>query len=265
MERKQRILMGVSALLLIIVAGYYLITRNEEHTDDAFIEAHVIPISPKVSGYVVNLNVTDNQFVHQGDVVVTIDPRDYEIALASAKAQLENAQSDLVRQERMNTNARSIKDLEAARAAAGVAQAAFDQAQKNLADTQILAPEDGVVTRRGVEQGAYIQPGDQLFALVTPKRWVVANFKETQLTHMRAGQTATVKVDAYPHLKLHGHVDSIQHGTGARFSAFPPENATGNFVKIVQRVPVKITLEDVPDDVVLGPGMSVVPTVHISK
>ena len=260
-DRKKRIILGSIAILVILGVTYYFISGSSEHTDDAFIEAHVIPMSPKVPGYVVELHVSDNQPVKKGDVLVTIDPRDYQLALNAAQARQENAASDLKRKEGISTIARSVKDLEAARALAATSQAEFEQAEKNLADTKILAPEDGVVTRRGVEQGAYVQPGQPLFSIVTPKRWVIANFKETQLEHMRAGQAVKVTVDAYPDITLHGKVDSIQHGTGARFSAFPPENATGNYVKIVQRVPVKITLEDVPADIVLGPGMSVVPTV----
>ena len=132
-----------------------------------------------------------------------------------------------------------------------------------MADTKIVAPFDGRITSRGVVAGNYVQPGQNLLSLVGNTFWVIANFKETQLTDMKAGQSVDIEVDAYPDLKLTGKVDSVQSGTGARFSAFPPQNATGNFVKIVQRVPVKITL-DTPTltDVVLGSGLSVVPTVH---
>lgn len=265
MDKKKRIGIIAAAAVALIVVIYLFASAHSERTDDAFIEANAIPISAKVPGYVITLNVNDNQAVKKGDVMVVIDPRDYEIALSGAKARLANAQSHLKRQESMNNAARSIKDLEDAQMAAATAQSEFDQAQKNLDDSKIVAPDDGVVTRRGVEQGAYVQPGEELFALVTPTRWVIANYKETQLTDMRPGQSATIRVDAYPHLKLKGHVDSIQHGTGARFSAFPPENATGNYVKIVQRVPVKIAIDEVPDDVVLGPGMSVEPTVDTSQ
>ena len=102
-------------------------------------------------------------------------------------------------------------------------------------------------------------------AIVSPDLWVTANFKETQLEHMRVGQTVTIKVDAYPGMALRGHIDSIQQGAGARFSLLPPENATGNYVKVVQRVPVKILLDELPSDGrTLGPGMSVVPVVSVS-
>jgi len=174
----------------------------------------------------------------------------------------------------MGNLARSRKDLDDATEAAhsadaqvAVAAAQLAQAEKDLTDTKILAPEAGIVTNRGVEQGAYVQPGQALFMLVPPERWIIANFKETQIRRMKAGQPATIHIDAYPDLKLHGHVDSIQRGTGVRFSLFPPENATGNYVKIVQRVPVKIVLDDgaIPADVVIGPGMSAVPSVDVGE
>ena len=151
-------------------------------------------------------------------------------------------------------------------AKANIAQneAAVRQAEFNLSYTKITAPETGRVTRRVVEQGAYIEPGQSLMAIVPRNYWVIANFKETQLTHMRAGQPVEVVVDAYPDHKFKGHVDSIQNGSGARFSLFPPENATGNYVKVIQRVPVKIVLDDVSAaNVALGPGMSVEPKVRV--
>ena len=120
------------------------------------------------------------------------------------------------------------------------------------------------MTRKSVEPGAYVQVGQTLFSIVPDRVWVVANFKETQLRHMRPGQPATVRVDAYPDRLFRGHVDSIQAGSGARFSLLPPENATGNYVKVVQRVPVKIVIDEAPDPQhVLGPGMSVVPEVRV--
>ena len=143
-------------------------------------------------------------------------------------------------------------------------QAQLEQAQLNLGWTVIRAPHDGWIAQRNIEQGNYVNVGQNLFAIVQPEIWIVANFKETQLAHMQAGQLADINVDAYPQLHLHGHVDSIQLGSGGQFSAFPPENATGNFVKIVQRVPVKILIDSGLDaDIPLPIGLSVEPTVHI--
>jgi membrane fusion protein (multidrug efflux system) len=147
---------------------------------------------------------------------------------------------------------------------AQVKQAEVDlaQAENDLANTKIIAPMDGRITNRSVEIGNYVQIGSQLGSLVGNELWIVANFKETQLEHMQPGQSVDIRIDAFPNVKLHGKVDSIQAGTGSHFSLFPAENATGNFVKIVQRIPVKIVFDSLPDDIHMGPGMSVVPTVH---
>jgi membrane fusion protein, multidrug efflux system len=137
-------------------------------------------------------------------------------------------------------------------------------AELNLSFTRIYAPEDGTVTRKSVEPGNFIQVGQALMAIVTDNLWVVANFKETQLTYMKPGQPVDIRIDAFPQYKLKGKVDSIQTGTGARFSLLPAENATGNYVKVIQRMPVKITFTDPPPSAIkLGPGMSVEPRVRV--
>ena len=144
------------------------------------------------------------------------------------------------------------------------AQARLDQANLNLSWTTVKAPQDGWITRRNVEKGNYVVAGQQILSIVTPEVWVTANFKETQLTHMRPGQPVRIRIDAYPDLDVRGHVDSIQRGSGSKFTAFPPENATGNFVKIVQRVPVKIVIDSGLDpDIPMPLGISVVPTVTL--
>jgi membrane fusion protein (multidrug efflux system) len=144
------------------------------------------------------------------------------------------------------------------------AQAQVRQAQLNLSYTKIYAPADGRVTQKNVEPGDDVQTGQALFALVRHDVWVVGNFKETQLTSMRPGQPAEIEVDTYPVHTFKGHVDSLQMGTGAAFSLLPPENATGNYVKVVQRVPVKIVFDESPESVhLLAPGMSVVPEVKV--
>ncbi len=144
------------------------------------------------------------------------------------------------------------------------AQAQSDQAELNLSYATIKAPQDGWVTKRNIEMGNYLQVGASIFSIVTPEVWVTANFKESQLNRMRPGQKVTFEVDAYPGLKLDGHVDSVQLGSGSRFTAFPPENATGNFVKIVQRVPVKLIIDRGMDPAAPLPlGLSVVPTVAV--
>lgn len=155
-------------------------------------------------------------------------------------------------------------DVRAFQAQVAQQKAAAEQAQLNLSYTRIVAPDSGYVTRKSVQPGNFVQAGQNLMALVSDRTWVVANFKETQITEMHAGQDVELRIDAYPDRKLRGKVDSIQAGSGARFSLLPPENATGNYVKVVQRVPVKIVFaEPPPKDLKFGPGMSVVPRVRV--
>lgn len=275
--KKRIVILSFLIVIAVGVSSLWLMGHGKETTDDATLEAHVIPISPKVSGYITMLNIRDNQPVRQGDVLVEIDPRDYALRLAAAQANLasaevsaRNAATNAQRQIAMGRVAGSQRDLDNALANEATAKAAVDNAKaqvdlaaKDLADTKIIAPQDGVVTMRSAEAGAFVTTGQQLFTLVGTERWVIANFKEVQITDMRPDQPVDIKVDAYPDLKLTGKIDSIQAGTGARFSAFPPQNATGNFVKIVQRVPVKIVFDQaLPQNIVLGPGLSVQPTVH---
>jgi len=223
-------------------------------------------------------------------------------SVASAKASYAKAHADFLRQEKVDPRATTQQQVDAARQADESAEAALldaqaklktaqlveqnialaeaqvkqlqaqveaakadaDQAALNLSYTHITAPADGWVTKRNVELGNYLQPGQSLFSLVSPQVWVTANFKESQLTHMRPGQHVKIDIDAYPDLDVEGHVDSIQMGSGSRFTAFPAENATGNFVKIVQRVPVKIVIDKGLDaDHPLPLGLSVEPEVEV--
>jgi membrane fusion protein (multidrug efflux system) len=232
-----------------------------------------------ISGHVARVLIDDNQVVKAGAVLAEIDPRDFQTRLdqargkvASDRAEAAKTEADLKRAQALFARDEASKqDLEHAQAAADAAKAdlsqsdaALRQADLDLSYTKIVAPEAGRVTRKAVEAGAYVSVGQSVLALVPAESWVVANFKETQLARMRVGQAAEVRVDAYPDQRLRGHVDSIQDGTGARFSMLPPENATGNFVKVVQRVPVKIVLDDKPaGGRVLAPGMSVEATVDL--
>jgi membrane fusion protein (multidrug efflux system) len=181
-------------------------------------------------------------------------------AAESARAALDAARTrvDLAK------NQADLARVQVATAEAGVAQAkaALDQAELDLSYSHVIAPEDGSVANKLVELGNYVQPGQTLLSLVPTKLFVIANFKETQVDDIAAGGKATVTVDSFPGLRLRGHVDSIQRGSGSRFALLPPENATGNFVKIVQRIPVKILLDEPPEALArLAPGMSVIVSV----
>ena len=144
-----------------------------------------------------------------------------------------------------------------------LAQAQLDQARLNLTYTSVMAAQAGTVVRLSAAQGQYAQAGQNLMMFVPLNLWVTANFKETQITDMRPGQPVALRIDAYPNRKIRGHIDSVQPGSGTAFSLLPAENATGNYVKVVQRIPVKIVFDDVPPDIVIGPGMSVVPIVTV--
>jgi membrane fusion protein (multidrug efflux system) len=334
------------ALLLLLVAvmlmagaagyGWYYWTVGQflESTDDAYVQADSTIVAPKVSGYLHDVQVSDNQPVKAGQLLATIDDRDYVAALDQAKADVAAAQADIddfkasleqqqaviaqaqdtvkldqanltyAQQEndRYTTLAKrgagtvelaqqAISRLDAARATlqhdtaavqaaekqvnvlqAELAkadatlqhnQAVEQQAELNLGYTRIVAPIEGVVGNRNLRVGEYVQAGTQLMALVPIDAvYIVANFEETQLADIRAGQPATIGVDSFPSATITGRVDSLAPASGAEFTLLPPDNATGNFTKIVQRIPVKIVLDRAnPLAGEVRPGMSVVATI----
>jgi len=195
-----------------------------------------------------------------------------QAALVSTQAALRQAEKQVVQAQGRVSEAKSAPrqmevrhaDVASLRAQVEQQRASVQQAELALSYTRIYAPDSGYITRKSVEPGDFVQPGQPLLALVSDRLWVVANFKETQLTLMRPGQPVTLKLDAFPQLRLRGHVESFQSGTGAAFSLLPAENATGNYVKVVQRVPVKIVLDEAPPaGYRIGPGMSVEPEVKV--
>jgi membrane fusion protein (multidrug efflux system) len=249
-----------------------------ESTDDAFIAARQFSVAPKVSDYIIAVPVTDNQHAAAGDVIARIDPHIYRAALDQAKAQLahdqavlQQAEMDLKRYQILlkqdsiasQTAQDQVFTVEQDKATVAVDQANVETAQLNLSNTTVAAAQPGRVANLSAAVGQYVTAGTALATFVPDEIWVTANFKETKLDRMRPGQSATIEIDAYPERVLHGRVESVQPGSGTAFSLPPAENATGNYVKIVQRVPVKIVPDDPPADVALGPGMSVVPTVRV--
>jgi membrane fusion protein (multidrug efflux system) len=281
--RRHRALIIVASCIglsvLVFGASYWLYARNHEDTDDAFIDTHIIEISPKVNGQAFKVYVDDNQLVRQGDPLVDIDPVDYEVGLAQARAEVRVAEAEarkaagdaasakqLYAKDRISHQEydHAVAAAEASHAREELTHKRLDMAELNLSYTRLKAPITGKVTRKSVEMRSYVRVGQPLMALVPQQVWVTANFKETQLARMKPGQKVVISVDSYPGRKFKGHLDSIQAGTGARFSLLPPENATGNYVKVVQRVPVKIVFDDPPEALPpFSPGMSVVPVVDL--
>jgi len=237
----------------------------------------VTVISPKVSGHIAHVYVQDNQLVKAEAPLCDIDGRDYQASFDLAQAQLAaitaeagQAGEDVRRYQKLLVSKdisqqqfdKAMLRWNTDKAQVEAAQARLTQAKLNVSYTKIAAPSDGVVSRKDVEIGMFVEPGQALMAVVLGDRWVIANLKETQMTHIRQGLKVTISVDAYPGVVFHGHVDSIQQGTGSRFSLLPAENATGNYIKVVQRVPVKIVFDGPLDPKrPLALGMSVVPTI----
>lgn len=326
---------GLAVLAVLIVAGvlYWLHARQFENTDDAFIDGHMSQVSAQVAARVTRLAFEDNQVVEAGQLLVELDPRDYQVKLdqaraqrAQAAAQLDQAnaqvgiqqasldqalanvrvseaelgqqQTDLARyraidpkaitRQQLDTSSAQTKSaaarldasrqavqgsraqleaqkasVEASAANLAVAEVQVANAELQLSYTRVVAPQGGRVTKRTVELGNYLNPGQSLLAVVPDEMWVTANFKETQLAHMQKGQPVRVRVDACPGVDLAGRVDSFQSGTGAVFSSLPAENATGNYVKVVQRVPVKIAFDRKVEGCRIAPGLSVSPRVTV--
>ena len=322
------------AAAIVPALHYYHYFESHVSTDDAYVDGTVALVSSRISGTVTNLYVEDNWTVTEGELLLTLDPRDYEVRIEQARAQLASAHQAVdemyagvdaaqsgVRLAASQLNQAKIdwgraKQLKAqgivsaeyydqaetalnvatansalaehqltqSQAALGEevdhsdhsrydrpivkqAEAALEAAKLDLAYTKIYAPFAGIVTHKTTHIGHRVQVGEPLMAVVPLKHlYVTANFKETQLTDVRVGQQATVEADIYPGYIYRGHVDSISMGTGAAFSLLPPENATGNWVKVVQRVPVKIVFDqDIPADKPLRLGLSVEVAINVGN
>ena len=306
--------LGVALLGLIgMGAKRWWFARSHVSTDNAQVDGHIIPILPKVGGFVADVRVRENQEVKAGDTLVVLDDRDFrsrlaqteadlaallatvssrtrvgqaEAAVAQAQANASKAHADLARMEPLALqDIVSAQQLDAARAAASAADAQLaasqaalvgadarvaasrasrDQAALQLSYTRIIAPTNGVVSKKTAEVGQLVQPGQPLMAVVPLQDvWVVANLKETETADVTAGDPADITVDGYPGRHFRGTVESLSPATGAKFSLLPPDNATGNFTKVVQRIPVRVRLAG-PADLThpLRPGMSAVVTIQ---
>ena len=353
-RRKKAVTFILFPIIIVIgaVTLYFYLQYKKTHisTDDAFVDGRVHVIASKVPGTVKIIHIKDNQFVRKGDVILEIDPTDYEVRIKETRAGLETERAKLSEiRDRVDTVKKQLSEiiasLEASRAnvelqeanlrqaeidfkraeillkreviprdqydrgktayeiAVAQVKAAKDRvkqleasletqralikqtessllpqpaqiqqkdailkgAELNKSYTKIYAPSDGYIAKRSVEIGNQIQPGQSLMAVVPlDDIWITANYKETQLERVKLGQKVKIKVDTYPGKVFYGKVDSVMAGTGAVFSLFPPENATGSYVKIVQRIPVKIVLDQGTDPAhILRVGMSVVPTILV--
>lgn len=319
---KKRILVPVFVVLFFVGYGFcaFIDSLSYQSTDDAFVEGRFVQISPRVSGQVIFLRVDDNDYVKKGDLLVEIDPSDFEnkvnelegelkeakanksvstsdidksnAELANAAKNLSFAKNDFIRYsklkeaglctkqdydraettykeafERQNAMAAALKSqkskTEGSSAHIEKIKAKLAQAKLDLSYTKIYAPQDGFVSARSVEIGNYVNKAQPLMSIVSPKIWIVANYKETQVGKMKKGQPVTIKIDTYPNKKFKGEVDSIQLASGAKSSLFPPENAVGSYIKVVQRIPVKIIFKDDISGYTIAPGMSVVPRIKI--
>jgi membrane fusion protein (multidrug efflux system) len=279
-KKKKAFLIVGAVVAAGLTAGYYYNSYRATHikTDDAFIEGNIHTIAARVSGNVLTVAVTDNQRVKRGDILVELDPADYRSKAAASRANLELQRANLRLAESERKRAKALFDEnvnsadrfdkavsahEIALAQVKLAEEQLRQAELNLGYTRIASPADGYITRKSVQTGNQVKDGQPLMAVVDlDNLYVVANFKETEMERIRPGQTVRITIDAYSGRVFTGKVDSIMAGTGVSFSLFPAENATGNYVKVVQRIPVKIALDPGADkDRVLRVGMSVVPTV----
>jgi len=252
-----RLFQVVAIVVVVLVVGYFLYEAfTHEETDDAYTTGHVHNIASRVTGTVLKVLVDDNELVKQGQVLVVLDPTDFQVQVAQAQANYAKAKADDERAKKLQGNgAISQQDADQFNAAVQVAAAQLRDAQDQLAYTTIVAPTDGRIGHKSVESGERITAGSSLMAVVEDV-WVVANYKETQLGKMRVGQKVSIHIDAIPHKDFIGIVDSWSPGSGAVFALLPPDNATGNFTKIVQRVPVKIRFDQ---DSIKGYEMRIVP------
>src|SRR3972149_6028954 len=247
-RKKIALVILVSLILIGAVSIFFYLRYKATHisTDDAYVEGRIHTIASKVPGTVKSISVRDNQFVKIGDLLLEIDPVDYDVKVKKASSKLRAEKSKLNEIEaKIETSKKQLSEF-----------------QRNI---EIRAPSDGYVTKKSVETGNQIQVGQPLMAIVPlDDIWIIANYKETQIEKVRPGQKVKIRVDTYPGKEFKGKVDSIMAGTGAVFSLFPPENATGSYVKVVQRIPVKILLdEDTDPEHILRIGMSIVPTIII--
>jgi membrane fusion protein (multidrug efflux system) len=258
------IILGILLIIIILGIGWYIVNSERyPSTDDSYVQAHIVNIAPQVSGQIQSINVRNHQLVKKGQILFTINPDLYQYAYQQADAQLKLANEKAARLfPLIKTGKVAPSEGDQIKAQIQEAKAALGTATYNLNHTQVLAPADGAIANFTVRVGDSVSTGIALFAIVEQNHfWVNANFKETQLKRIKMGQSAVIKVDMYPGHKFKGIVQSRSPGSGTIFSLLPPENATGNWVKVTQRVPVKIEIMNLNPKYPLLAGTSAVATV----
>ncbi len=280
--KKKKPILPIIGAVAVVIAAYFVVKNYRfEGTDDAYVEAHALMLAPRIGGTVEKVMVKENDKVKAGQLLAQLDDQDYSTAYsqvvadqASVQADLEQAAQDLQRITKLyQDEAVPKQQLDAAVARyhnlasrLKADQARADQAKINLTYTLITAPEDGTIAKKSVEPGMVVPPGQALFGFVSSQeRWVTANFKETQIGRIKPGQKVSVDVDALSGKSFEGEVDSIGSATGSTFTLLPPDNSTGNFTKVVQRVPVKIDLQNLTAEDIdrLAAGLSAVVEIKI--
>jgi membrane fusion protein (multidrug efflux system) len=265
--KKKILLIGLGVICTIFIIKYGIHRFLHETTDNAYITGHVHYIAPQITGVVKTVSVENNTRVKAGDLLVQIDPEPFDAQLADAVAKNEKAQGDYDREQGLaSTRVVSVQDLAHAKNDASSAAAQLRIAQLNRKYTTIVSPVDGVVGGRSVEAGNSVMPSINLLAVVEGNPWVEANFKETQVARIHKGQVVSLLVDAIPGHEFKGRVVSIAPASGRQFALLPADNATGNFTKIVQRLPMRIEFErgsvkGFEDRLV--PGLSVIASVRV--
>lgn len=266
-HHRKGILVAVGVICAILFGNYAIFRFFHETTDNAYVTGHIHYIAPQVTGVVQKVSVENNARVKAGDLLVQIDPEPFDAQLADAIAKNERAQGDYAREVGLaKTRVVSVQDFAHAKNDADSAAAQLRTAQLNRKHTTIVSPVDGVIGGRSVEVGNTVMPAINMLAIVEGHPWVDANFKETQVGHIHPGQRATLTVDAIPGKTFTGKVASIAPASGRQFALLPADNATGNFTKIVQRLPVRIefdaeSVRGYEDRIV--PGLSVVANVKV--
>lgn len=255
--------LGIALLFLFIILIYLHHAKYYPSTDDAYVQAHIIPIAPQVTGSVAEVKVRDLQAVKKGDILFTLDQRPFQIAYDSAMANYVNNQKSTSRTLTLVAKHLQPPALgDDAISALKIAKSNLDKAQLDLQYSVIKAPEDGYITKLDLSPGATVSAYQPLFYLISTKRWwVEANFKETDIGRIKPGQKATIIVDIYPQHVFHGIVVDVSRGSGASFSLLPPENATGNWVKVTERFPVRVNITDVDPKFPLRVGASSLVTI----